>query len=82
MYNENIKSAIENMVDDSTLELPARTINKLCKLADELRTEDVTLEEIREEFKLLIPASMDEDDDNWEEFVEELSNYIYEFSEE
>jgi len=75
MDNNEIRSTVENLVDESILELTSRTITKVCNLANELKDEDISLDEIHEEFNSIIPSNVEEDD--WMEFVEALSTYIY-----
>lgn len=75
MDNEQIRSEVENLVDDSVLELTKRTLDKIYNLVNELKTEDITWEEIREEFALIIPSSVEEDE--WSEFTESIATFVY-----
>lgn len=77
--NEIIKSRIESVAEDFSLELSNRQLNKFSKLVDELKDEDISKEEILEEFNLVSP---DEEDETWTEFFDELTEYVIELQNE
>lgn len=77
--DEVIKSRIESVAEDFSLELSNRQLNKFFKLVNELKDENIPKEEILEEFNLVSP---DEEDDTWNEFFDELTEYVIELQNE
>lgn len=77
--DEIIKSRIESVAEDFSLELSNRQLNKFSKLVSELKDEDISKEEIMEEFNLVSP---DEEDETWNEFFDELTEYVIELQNE
>lgn len=77
--DEIIKSRIESVAEDFSLELSNRQLNKISKLVSELKDEDISKEEIMEEFNLVSP---DEEDETWNEFFDELTEYVIELQNE
>jgi len=74
MNKEEIISHLENLADDSGVEITSRQINKLANLALELKIEsDLFYEEVLEEFRSISPS----DEDEWLEFIEEISDFVY-----
>lgn len=77
--DEIIKTRIESVAEDFDLELSNRQLNKFSKLVEELKDEDISKEEILEEFILISP---DEEDETWNEFFDELTEYVIELQNE
>lgn len=77
--DEIIKSRIESVAEDFDLELTNRQLNKFSKLVEELKDEDISKEEILEEFILISP---DDEDETWNEFFDELTEYVIELQNE
>jgi hypothetical protein len=78
MDDDALLSHLENFADDANLELTSRQVKKFFNLAKELVVEqDITLEEIQEEFASIAP----DDEDEWTEFVEAISEFIFELVE-
>lgn len=77
--DEIIKTRIESVAEDFDLELTNRQLNKFSKLVEELKDEDIAKEEILEEFILISP---DEEDETWNEFFDELTEYVIELQNE
>jgi uncharacterized protein YpuA (DUF1002 family) len=74
MNKDELKSHLENLADDSGIEITNRQINKFVNLAIELKDESVIFyEEILEEFQSISPS----DEDEWKEFIEEVSDFVY-----
>jgi hypothetical protein len=78
MDDDALLSHLENLADDANLELTSRQFKKFFNLAKELVVEqDITLEEIQEEFTSIAP----DDEDEWTEFIEAISEFIFELVE-
>jgi hypothetical protein len=74
MNKDELKSHLENLADDSGIEITNRQINKFVNLAIELKDESVVFyDEILEEFQSISPS----DEDEWKEFIEEVSDFVY-----
>jgi uncharacterized protein YpuA (DUF1002 family) len=74
MNKEELTSHLENLADDSGIEITSRQINKFVNLAIELKDEsDILYEEVLEEFQSISPS----DEDEWMEFIEEVSDFVY-----
>lgn len=84
MDDEELKSYLEKLADDLSLNITKRQINKLVNLTKELKEdfesdESISLEEIQEEFESQNPS---DDDDSWSEFSEELAKHVFDIFEE
>jgi hypothetical protein len=78
MDDDTIISHLENLADDANLEMTSRQVKKFFNLSkDLLEEQDITLEEIQEEFRSIAP----DDEDEWTEFVEAVSEFIFELVE-
>jgi len=76
MNKDEIKSHLENLADDSGIEITSRQINKFVNLALELKDEaDISYEELIEEFQSISPS----DEDEWMDFVEEVSDFVFDY---
>jgi len=76
MNKDEIKSHLENLADDSGIEITSRQINKFVTLALELKDEaDISYEELLEEFQSISPS----DEDEWMDFVEEVSDFVFDY---
>jgi hypothetical protein len=74
MNKVELISHLENLADDSGIEITSRQINKFVNLAIELTDEsDIFYEEVLEEFQSISPS----DEDEWMEFIEEIADFIY-----
>lgn len=74
MNKVELISHLENLADDSGIEITSRQINKFVNLALELKDEtDISYEELLEEFQSISPS----DEDEWMEFIEEIADFIY-----
>lgn len=74
MNKDEIKSHLENLADDSGIEITSRQINKFVNLSLELMDEvDISYEELLEEFQSIAPS----DEDEWMEFIEEVSDFVF-----
>jgi len=74
MNKVELTSHLENLADDSGIEITSRQINKFVNLAIELTDEsDIFYEEVLEEFQSISPS----DEDEWMEFIEEIADFIY-----
>jgi hypothetical protein len=81
MTEEEVKAQIELIVDDFGIEIPERKIKKLAKLViEELIVEDVSFEDITDEVSSIL--NFDDDEEDGEELIEELSVFIKDFIEE
>ena len=70
---DQIRNHIEELADDSTLELTERQIKKYSNLANELQFElDISLEEIQAEFRSISP----DDDDDWLEYIDAVAEFV------
>jgi len=79
MRKDEIKSQIEILVEDASLDISTRKLTKVVNLAAELLEDvDITLEEIVEDFQKVAG----DDVDDWNEFIQEVSNFVYETIEE
>jgi hypothetical protein len=78
MDDDTLISHLENLADDANLEMTSRQVKKFFNLSKDLLEEhDITLEEIQEEFSSIAP----DDEDEWTEFVEAISEFIFELIE-
>jgi len=78
MDDDTLISHLENLADDANLEMTSRQVKKFFNLSKDLLEErDITLEEIQEEFQSIAP----DDEDEWTEFVEAISEFIFELIE-
>ncbi len=76
MNKDEIKSHLENLADDSGIEITSRQIVKFVNLALELKDEaDISYEELIEEFQSISPS----DEDEWMDFVEEVSDFVFDY---
>jgi uncharacterized protein YpuA (DUF1002 family) len=76
MNKDEIKSHLENLADDSGIEITSRQIVKFVNLALELKDEaDISYEELLEEFQSISPS----DEDEWMDFVEEVSDFVFDY---
>jgi uncharacterized protein YpuA (DUF1002 family) len=76
MNKDEIKSHLENLADDSGIEITSRQIAKFVNLALELKDEaDISYEELIEEFQSISPS----DEDEWMDFVEEVSDFVFDY---
>lgn len=76
MNKDEIKSHLENLADDSGIEITSRQINKFVNLALELKDEaDISYEELLEEFQSISPS----DEDEWADFVEEVADFVFDY---
>jgi len=74
MNKEEITSHLENLAEDSGIEISRRQINKFVNLLFELKNEsDISYDELLEEFSAISPS----DEDEWIEFLEEVSDFAY-----
>jgi uncharacterized protein YpuA (DUF1002 family) len=74
MNKEEITSHLENLAEDSGIEITSRQINKFVNLILELKNEsDISYEELLKEFSSISPS----DEDEWVEFLEEISDFTY-----
>lgn len=74
MNKDEITSHLENLADDSGIEITSRQLNKFVNLILELKNEsDILYDELIEEFKSISPS----DEDEWMDFVEEVSDFTY-----
>jgi len=74
MNKEEITSHLENLAEDSGIEISRRQINKFVNLLFELKNEsDISYDELLEEFSSISPS----DEDEWIEFLEEVSDFAY-----
>ena len=75
MDDETLKIHFERLAEDASLDITARQLNKFYNLAKELRNEsDISLEELIDEFRSIAPS----DSDEWEEFIEAISEFLLE----
>ena len=76
MNKDEIKSHLENLADDSGVEITNRQIVKFVNLALELKDEaDISYEELLEEFQSISPS----DEDEWMDFVEEVADFVFDY---
>jgi len=76
MNKDEIKSHLENLADDSGVEITNRQIVKFVNLALELKDEvDISYEELLEEFQSISPS----DEDEWMDFIEEVSDFVFDY---
>lgn len=76
MNKDEIKSHLENLADDSGIEITSRQIAKFVNLALELKDEaDISYEELLDEFQSISPS----DEDEWMDFVEEVSDFVFDY---
>jgi uncharacterized protein YpuA (DUF1002 family) len=76
MNKDEIKSHLENLADDSGIEITSRQINKFVNLVLELKDEsDISYEELLDEFKSISPS----DEDEWLDFIEEVSDFVFDY---
>jgi hypothetical protein len=74
MNKDEITSHLENLAEDSGIEISRRQINKFVNLLFELKNEsDISYDELLEEFSSISPS----DEDEWIEFLEEVSDFAY-----
>ena len=74
MNKDEITSHLENLAEDSRIEITSRQINKFVNLLFELKNEsDISYDELLEEFSAISPS----DEDEWIEFLEEVSDFAY-----
>ena len=74
MNKDEITSHLENLAEDSGIEISRRQINKFVNLLFELKNEsDISYDELLEEFSAISPS----DEDEWIEFLEEVSDFAY-----
>jgi len=74
MNKDEITSHLENLAEDSGIEITSRQINKFSNLILELKNEsDISYEELLEEFSSISPS----DEDEWIEFLEEISDFTF-----
>jgi hypothetical protein len=79
MNKEQIQSSVEELAADALVEISSRKLKKLVNLVTELSEDsDITLEEIKEDIQIIAG----DDADEWDEFVEELANFILFIDEE
>jgi hypothetical protein len=79
MNKEQIKSTVEELAADALIEISSRKLRKLVNLVTELSDDsDITLEEIKEDIQVIAG----DDADDWDEFTEELANFILFIDEE
>lgn len=72
---EEVQSHLESLAEDAGLEISSRKIKQFTNLVIELKSEyDIDLEELVTEFKSIAPS----DDDIWEEFINEVADYVLE----
>lgn len=70
---EQIRNHIEELGDDSILELTERQIKKYTNLVNELQFEvDITREEVLDELQSISP----DDADEWMEFMDTVADFI------
>lgn len=74
MDDETLKIHFEQFAEDSSIEITTRQLNKFFNLAKELRDEDITFDELVEEFTSVSPG----DSEEWEEFIEAISEFMFE----
>lgn len=73
MNKEQIQSSVEELAADALVEISSRKLKKLVNLVIELSDDiDITLEEIKEDISVIAG----DDADEWDEFIEELANFI------
>ena len=76
MNKDEIKSHLENLADDSGIEITSRQIAKFVNLALELKDEaDISYEELLDEFQSISPS----DEDEWMDFIEEVSDFVFDY---
>jgi uncharacterized protein YpuA (DUF1002 family) len=76
MNKDEIKSHLENLADDSGVEITSRQIVKFVNLALELKDEaDISYEELLQEFQSISPS----DEDEWMDFVEEVADFVFDY---
>jgi uncharacterized protein YpuA (DUF1002 family) len=74
MNKNEIQSHIENLAEDFGIEITTRQANKFVNLSIELMSEvDICYDEILQEFKSISPS----DEDEWLDFLEEVSDFVY-----
>lgn len=74
MNKDEITSHLENLAEDSGIEITTRQINKFVNLILELKNEsDILYDELIEEFRSISPS----DEDEWSDFLEEVSDFTY-----
>jgi hypothetical protein len=79
MRKEEIQSRIESLIDDASLDVSSRKVTKLTNLASELMDDvDITLDEIVEDFQKVAGDDLED----WSEFIQEVSNFVFETIEE
>lgn len=73
MNREEIKTYFETLAQDSGLDVSNRLINKFVNTSLELSQDGVCdVQEIRDEFLLIVPN----DSDDWVDFVDEASSHL------
>lgn len=74
MNKDEITSHLENLSEDCNLEITKRQLNKFVNLILELKDEsDISYEEIFEELQSIAPS----DEDEWNDFLSEVSDFTY-----
>lgn len=74
MNKEEIKTYFEALAQDSNLDVSNRLINKFVNMSLELSQDGVDdVDEIKDEFVSIAPN----DEDDWMDFVDEASTYIF-----